>query len=83
VGEVLKSLLRRPKLFIYVLWMVLFAYGLGRTLWEHEWGNAVFCGVFLILGVLGVARAVRLDRARAEADLPQTGDQGAPPIHPS
>ncbi|HKA23939.1 MAG TPA: hypothetical protein VKF80_03055 [Candidatus Eisenbacteria bacterium] len=82
MGEILKSIARRPKLLMGVLWMVLFTYGLGKMLVEREWGNAIFCAAFLVVGAIVIARAARADRELAAKSSERAKGSGPPPIEP-
>jgi hypothetical protein len=75
---------RKPRILLLGLWAILFLYGLARTLRDREWGYAVFCGVFALALVSGIARAATSEPASLTEDPGPTSPspKASTPIEP-
>jgi hypothetical protein len=59
MGKIQETIMLRTSLIGSILWVALFALGLAKTIWAHEWPIALFCGVFLVMGLVRLFRALR------------------------
>jgi hypothetical protein len=60
LGQYGKQDVVRTGLIATILWVALFAFGLAKTIWTHEWEIALFCGVFLGIGLAPDSHAPRI-----------------------